>query len=448
MAKTPIEDMKLTGRHIGILAVCSMEQMIGAAQSALVGIILPMLLIVTHNGISSELQGVTGAIGLIGIAIGSAVIGRISDVKGYALLFRLCPLLIMAGSLLAFFCHDIYFLIVGLFISGIGIGGGYSLDSSYISELMPRKWSLMMVGVAKATSALGFIGISLCCWLIIRATMNPDIWKWLLLLITALGLCTLLFRLHYPDSPRWLMGKGKVAEAQKAAQWFYGPNAEVIPETVAPSKKKASWGSLFKGRNILKVIFSGIPWACEGVGVYGIGIFLPALIMALGIDKTQATGMAKILNSVEYTTIVNCFILPGFVIGLLIMRKVYHVAMLTWGFVLYSIGVGIVMAAYVWSWPIWMSILGFLIFQVSLNGGPHLITFIIPSQIYSVDERGAGTGIATMIGKIGAICGVFFMPVLLRDTGIKGVLIFCIAIGLAGAIISAVFGRLVLNDKR
>ena len=65
MAKTPIEDMKLTGRHIGILAVCSMEQMIGAAQSALVGIILPMLLIVTHNGISSELQGVTGAIGLI-----------------------------------------------------------------------------------------------------------------------------------------------------------------------------------------------------------------------------------------------------------------------------------------------------------------------------------------------------------------------------------------------
>lgn len=446
--RIPIADMKLTPRHFRILAVCSMEQVIGTSISALVGIVLPMILIIDHNSLSSFLQGVTGASALVGIASGSAIIGRLSDRDGYANLFRLCPILITAGMVIPFIFPYPAVLITGLFIAGLGVGGGYSLDSAYISELMPAKWSTFMVGVAKATCSIGFVLIPLCSFFIIRHFDTPHIWRWLMLLVATLGLITFLLRLHYPDSPRWLMSKGRTADAQQAAQRFFGPDAEVLPPPASKTGTPAGWGEMFKGANLKKVIFSGIPWACEGVGVYGIGVFLPVLVMALGIDHRQAEGMAKIQNSVELTTIINCFMIPGFILGLLIVRKARHTSMLVWGFLFYALGVGIVMAAYLLHWPVWVSILGFITFEVALNAGPHLVTFIIPSEIYTIDERGAGTGIAAMLGKTGAIIGVFLMPVILHSHGMKGVLIFCLAVGLLGALISLIFGPMVLPYRK
>lgn len=444
----PIATMPMNARHYGVLVVCSMEQIIGTTLSAMVGIVLPMIGLMRGHDLPSSLQGLVGAIGLIGIAIGSAVIGRISDKKGYANMFRLCPLLIAMGMLLPFLFQNVAMLIIGLGIAGIGIGGGYSLDSSYISELMPAKWRLFMVGVAKASCAIGFILMPLCALLILRHWPDPGLWHWLPLIVGGLGLIGFLLRLRYPDSPQWLIDHGRTSQAQKAAKWFFGPDAEVLPQPVQSSKgAPATWGDMFRGGNLKKVIFSGIPWACEGVGVYGIGVFLPVLIMALGIDHSNAEGMGKIVNSVELTTIINCFILPGFALGLMMARKVWHVRMLTQGFIWFSAGVALVLAAYLLHWPLWVSIAGFITFEIALNAGPHLITFIIPSQIYPVDERGAGAGIAAMLGKIGAIVGVFLMPVLLRAGGITLVLIICIAVGLAGALISIIYGRKVLPQS-
>lgn len=191
-----------------------------------------------------------------------------------------------------------------------------------------------------------------------------------------------------------------------------------------------------------------MPWACEGVGVYGVGVFLPLLVMALGIDTSHATGMAKVLNSVELTTVINFFIVPGFVLGLLLVRRRDHVWMLTWGFVVAGAGLALLLAAYLLHWPVWVSIAAFVVFEVFLNAGPHLVTFIIPAQVYSVEERAAGSGIASMVGKIGAILGVFFMPVLLKAGGITLVLIVCIAVMFAGAGIAAWYGPKVMPSGK
>ena len=45
------------------------------------------------------------------------------------------------------------------------------------------------------------------------------------------------------------------------------------------------------------------------------------------------------------------------------------------------------------------------------------MTFIIPPQIYSVAERGAGAGLAAAFGKLGAVAGVLSVPVLLERGG-------------------------------
>lgn len=438
-----LRDMKLRPGDFKVLAVCSMEQLIGTALSTVVGIIIPLLVLVAAPaGVSSGVQGLIGASGLIGISIGALIVGHLIDRQGYLRWFRICPALIAAGALLPVIVPQVWALIAGMFISGFGIGGGYDLDSAYISEIMPDRWKQFMVGVAKATCAIGFTLAAGICWWVVATSSSPEVWRLLPLVIVGMGVVTLLLRIDWRNSPVWLARQGRMAAADEAARFFVGPGVTVAPPQQTTTGPAPGWGAFFKGRNLLKVIYSGVTWACEGLGVYGFGVFLPVLIMALGIDHSHATGMAKVVNSVEMTFWVNMFTIPGFILGLCLVRRVRHSVMMGVGFMGCVAGLAILGLAYTLHWPVWVSVVGFLVFELTLQGGPHLVTFIIPSAIYNIDERGTGTGIASMLGKVGAVLAVFFMPVLLQAGGMMCVLWVSMGVMLAGAVITFVFGKL------
>ena len=443
-----VQDLPLSGRHWYIVLVSSMEQIIGATLSTVVGIIIPMLNMLLHPELSATVQGLMGATGLVGIALGSAVIGPLGDREGYLWWFRLCAILIIIGCLAASIAPNPVVICCGLLIAGFGLGGGYTLDSEYISELMPDKWRSFMVGVAKASCSFGFLLPAVFAVVMLRIDPSPEVWRYTLWFTAGLGLITLLMRIRWTDSPGWLMAKGRFLQAQDAAKSFFGKNVGYCRPTVnVGSGAKSDFASLFKGRNLLRVIYSGIPWACEGLGVYGIGVFLPVLIMALGIDNSSAEGITKIIHSVELTAVINFCIIPGFVIGLLIVDRMNHATMLWTGFVGAAFGMALLLMAHLLHWPVWVSIGSFMLFEIMLNAGPHLVTYIIPTVIYPVSDRGAGAGIASFLGKTGAIVGVFFMPMLLKAGGMTLVIIVTISAMLAGAIISIIFSRLLGLNK-
>ncbi len=446
--KQYISELKLRGAHYRILAVASMEQVIGAGLSTISGIIIPIIALLHGSSLPVFLQGLLGASGLIGIATGSMILGNLSDRYGYLFYFRLSPALILAGALLIYFIPTLPVLLIGLFVIGFGVGGGYSLDGNYISQLMPIKWRLFMVGVAKATSSIGFFAVAGIAYIILKDNFTPEHWNVLMLIIAALGGLTLLTRIWFRNSPRWLLSHGEYDKAQEAAHFFFGKNVYVKALSTDPKVTSPSYSSFLKGENLKKVIYSGIPWACEGVGVYGVGVFLPILVAALGIaGNSDATGLSHIINSVELTAVINFFILPGFIMGLIAVRKMSHLRMLTGGFFVSAVALAMLFVAYHFKLPVWVSVVSFILFELFLNAGPHLVTFIIPDGIYKVEDRGTGSGIAAMLGKVGAIVGVFLMPMLLKWGGIELVLIVCIAVMVIGAFVGQVFGKMVMKDE-
>lgn len=486
-----METMPLRRGHWWVLAVASMGQILGAGLATLVGIILPMIQLVRHPELTSWQQGLIGCTSLVGITVGSLVFGRWSDKYGYLFFFRLCPLLVLVASLLGYFLPELPWLVTSLFLMGLGIGGGYSLDSDYISEIMPRRWQLFMVGVAKAASSIGNILMALVCFFLLKDWSNPALWNRLLLTVTAFAGLMVLLRLRFAQSPGWLMAHGRAAEAEAAVRYFLGQDVEVIGEerhhigadievgeirnrsrrrrqkqdghqgdgqqtdVQQPDVPKVSMSDLFRGKNLKRVIFSGIPWACEGLGVYGIGVFLPILVMALGLEAgggaadvasggIAAAGLQRISHSIEITLWINCFILPGFALGLFLVNRWYHVRIQVWGFLLSAAGLLLLLISYKYHLPVWTAIAGFMIFELFLNAGPHLMTFILPSQIYPVADRGEGAGLAAAIGKVGAVLGVLFVPMLLARGGAELVLWVSIAVLLAGALVTTLLGRDVL----
>lgn len=437
-----VSEMPMNRRHWYLLCVGSMEQLIGTAVSTVVGVILPLILLLGTPKINAFDQGVLGASSLVGIAAGSLIIGQLMDAMGYLLWFRICPLIIVAGSIGVYFSDSVWPLAFWLFFIGMGVGGGYSLDSGYVSELMPKRWESFCVGLAKSTCSLGFISGAAVSYIILKLEPTATVWPDLILFIGALGLLTFILRLRWWESPRWLQARGEEAKAQKAAKDFFGPQAELAPlqKKVSP-QASVSWVDMFKGQQLDKVILSGISWACEGLAVYGFGVFLPILVMALGMESGDATGIPKVMESVGTTCFINIFVAVGFALGLAVLHKLNILKLMGWTFIICAISLSGLLAAYILKWPLWISFVCFISFEVALNAGPHLVTYIVPSRIYSIEQRGAGMGIATMLGKVGAILGVFFMPALLSWGGVMLVLEVSIVVQLIGAAVTFIYGK-------
>lgn len=443
-AKTvDLATMPLSMRQIFIMVAASLGQFIGQGLATLVGIVIPLIQLVAHPELSSGIQGLMGCISLIGIMLGTVVFGRLSDRYGYLFFFRLCPLIILATSLICVFIHAVPVLLACLFLMGFAIGGEYSLDPDYISELMPAKWRTFMVGLAKALASAGSAVVAIICYLMITRSKDPAIWPDLFYITGAIAALMFITRIGFAQSPQWLMSHGRKAEAEQAVEKFLGPDVRMISDaaSISAPKQKANQESMgaFIKEHLRKIILTGVPWACEGLGVYGIGIFLPVLIMSFKIDSLPegAPQIEHITHSVGLTFVLCIVMMVGFAFGLWLLKKENHIKMQIVGFWGSAVGLGLLMAAYLCHWPSWVAIAGFVVFELFLNAGPHLITFILPSQVYAIENRGTGTGIAAGIGKAGAVAGAFIIPVLLKSGGPTTVMIVSIAVMVAGALITS-----------
>ncbi len=443
--------MPLRWGHIRVVISGSLGQLIGQGLAALISIIIPMVQIVSHPELSAGMQGLLGCMSLIGISVGAFVFGKLSDRYGYLLFFRLCPLIILLTSVFAYYFHELHVLLASLFVMGFCVGGEYSLDSDYISEIMPDKYKVFMVGVAKATSSVGNIIVAALCFWIIRTWNSAVDWPRLLFIITGIAGVILLTRIPFAQSPGWLMAHGKTKQAERAVKYFLGEDVEMPITKISNGNRddsQQSFGKFLKN-NIKEIILTGVPWACEGLGVYGIGIFMPTLIIALGLSSQSAhtTPMEHITNSVEITIWLSAVMIIGFAIGLAVLRKISHVKLQSWGFILCAVGLTILLIAYRFKWDAWIAIAGFMLFELFLNIGPHLVTFLLPSQIYPVTDRGTGDGLAAAIGKLGAVLGAFFIPVLIRWGGCTLALEVSIIVMVAGAFVTAIVGQMVVKKR-
>lgn len=449
--KYNMDTMPIRWRHIRILIIASAGQFFGGALAILIGVIAPLIAITHHPELSSWLQGFIFSAGLIGIMAGSLFFGHFSDKYGYLFFFRLCPMLIAGASLWIFFSHSIIILTICLLVIGFAIGGAYALDPSYVSEIMPEKWRRTMLGISKASSGLGNILMILIAWSVLKTSSNPELWNRLFLFLTIFATATFLARLWFVESPEWLALHGKVQEAEKNIRHFLGEDVYIgklaykkaqIP-LIQSSKK-----DIFTPGNIKRVILSGIPWGCEGMGVYGIGIFTPILLMTLGLIPNGTNLFEKTVESFRFTFYINLFVMLGFVLGLTVVRKFNIIRTQTTGFFICSAGLIATLLGYLYNGSLWLTLGGFLLFELALNAGPHLTTFELPSRIYSLQERAGGEGIASALGKLGAIIATFIIPPLLKAGGGKLVLTVAIVILLSGGVLTMLVGPKVMKEKR
>jgi sugar porter (SP) family MFS transporter len=165
-------------------------------------------------GLSDFWLGFTVASALIGTIVGSVAAGRPSDAFGRRAALGAIALLYVGSAIGCALAWNWYALLFFRFVGGLGIGGASVVSPMYIAEISPARLRGRLVAVQQFNIVLGCLLAFLSNYIISQANLPGADWRWMLGVVVFPA--TLFFFLLFlvPNSPRWLVAKGRVEEAR------------------------------------------------------------------------------------------------------------------------------------------------------------------------------------------------------------------------------------------
>lgn len=227
---------------------------------------------------------------LIGAIGGSFLFGYLADKLGRKKIFIVTLLLYSLGTFLTGFAWDFYSVLTLRIVAGAGIGGEFAAIHSAIDELIPARHRGKVDGFIVASWNLGSILASGVAILLFKALPEESAWRVAFFLGGFIALLVAFVRKSVPESPRWLLSRGRAEEAEKILKRIEGdvkePSARVkVPvfeggliESVKFALKKYPWRFLFSSVLSLTILTT----------YYGLVALLPISIApAMGIPSRE-----------------------------------------------------------------------------------------------------------------------------------------------------------------
>jgi putative MFS transporter len=208
---------------------------------------------------------------LFGYILGSWLNGNLSDFAGRKLGIMVATVFFSIGCIGCTLSNGLWSLVFWRFVTGMGIGAEIAIVSTYIGELAPAAMRGRYTGLANMFSFIGlaFVPI-LALWLV------PNFaWGWrAMFAVGALGILTLFAFPFLPESPRWLLAKGRfdqarlVIAAAEARATTHGPLAPVVASAAEAQAAGLPMTQLFHPPYINRLVLLFAMWFLFYVGEY------------------------------------------------------------------------------------------------------------------------------------------------------------------------------------
>lgn len=162
--------------------------------------------------------GLLGAIAFFGAAIGLFAVGEIADRFGRRNVFVYTFWFFVVLSLSSAVVTSYAQLLIVRALMGLAIGADIAASITFLAEISPKHrrggWTGAIPQVAWSLGALTSLTVALGLFEWVGASS----WRWILGLGALPAIVIILGRKGIPESPRWLMSKGRVREAEDALQ--------------------------------------------------------------------------------------------------------------------------------------------------------------------------------------------------------------------------------------
>ncbi|HEX3785147.1 MAG TPA: MFS transporter [Pseudonocardiaceae bacterium] len=362
---------------------------------------------------------------IIGGLVGRITTGYLADRRGrrYTLAFNL--LLYTLGGILSAIAPNLMFLEVSRFIVGVGLGGEFTVGLTLVTEMVATKYR----GNIAASLNIGSGGVgnfvAFGLFLIVLGPLNSILggtsasWRWLYVLLAVPALLVVFIRRYMPESPRFLLSKGRLDEANEALTTLasgrmrrkgagtattYLTDAD-IPDVVdrsVPLRTLATAGSLRRTAAV------GIAsWMSFGAQITLL-VLMPTILVAQGYSITA---------SLAFTMVMNLGSLLGACAAALVARNIGRRTTVITAAVL-GCGAAVAFASFAHGATLILLLGGiFQFFALLLN---TTLAAWSP-EVYPTEVRALGTSIVNGIGNVsGAVMPLIAVPVF-ASWGMAGV---------------------------
>ena len=264
---------------------------------------------------------------LIGSIIGVLCAGSLSDYIGRKITMLISAAFFSISAIGCAVCGSFDALVAFRIIGGVGIGIVSIVSPIYISEVSPAKIRGTLVSLYQLAVTAGFLLAYLANWAIDAGIdpsaaadaglwsrmFNAEAWRGMLGSETLPALLFLFIIFFIPESPKWLIIKGKPSEATAVLSRILGSEDEIGAEVEATrsssGEDNGKWSDLLKP-GILVAVLAGCAIAILGqfMGVNAVLYYGPKIFSEAGFDNPMfSTVLVGLVNFA--TTILAVFII-------------------------------------------------------------------------------------------------------------------------------------------
>lgn len=381
-----------------------------------IGLVMPAL--TADLSLSAGWQGLIGASALIGIFFGGPIGGYLADKIGRKPMFIVDLAIFLLGSAAQFFVADAWQLFLIRLLMGMAIGADYAIGWPLLVEFSPARLRGKLMAFQEVAWYVGYL-LSYAVGYYMSTSIHAD-WRIILGMSTVPSLIVFLLRLGSPESPRWLISKGRREEAFAIAHQFM--EAADVKDLEREKPEKPNFAKLFSPQYRNATIFVCMYWVCNVTPYFAIATFAPIVLESLGVEDGLAG--ALLLNGV----VVAGSLASMFLIERVGRRKLSIPPMWIAAAALVVIG----LFSHVSPMIILVSFMLFSFF----NAISTALTGVYPGEVFPTEIRGAGVGFATAFSRIGAAAGTFILPMSVDSLGVGTTMLIAAGICVVGAVIS------------
>jgi major inositol transporter-like SP family MFS transporter len=265
-------------------------------------------------GLSDLQLGVVISSLVFAAAVGALIGGKISDAIGRRTTIIVLAVLFFVGVLVAVFSPGFAILVTGRIILGLAVGGASTVVPVFLAELAPFEIRGSITGRNELAIVSGQFAAFVVNY-ILFATLGhvTGIWR-IMFGVCALPAIALFFgMLRMPESPRWLVEKGRDEEALAVLKTVRSEDRALAElrqvETVREEEtgdNQMSFAAVFSNRWLRRIVFVGIGVSVtqQLTGINSIMYYGSRVLEESGFSETAATlantlfGLAAVVGGI------------------------------------------------------------------------------------------------------------------------------------------------------
>jgi len=341
--------------------------------------------------LNSLQEGWTVSVVLIGCMFGAGLAGPVSDRIGRRRFMLISAVLFLVSAVGCAVPRTITEFVIFRFIGGLGIGSAAVLSPLYIAEVSPARIRGALVSLNQMAIVTGILLAYFVNW--VFAGSGPANWRYMYAMGAVPSVIFFLLLLKVPESPRWLVKKGREAEASRVLSQVDTAEAAArglreIKETLA--LEEGSFRELFKP-GFRRPIFIAIVLAVfqQITGINAILYYAPRIFESAGFARMSAIGQSTIIGFTNMLFTVVAIVLADRV-G---RRPLLLVATGGMGVSLVLLGLAF-QSQFLPPSALLFFILLYIAFFSSAMGP---LVWVVMAEIFPIRMRGAAMGLATLI---------------------------------------------------